>query len=413
MLLQHAEAWAGARHCSLTNNRSFELDDVPSVTGAIPRELDGLYLHLAPSVELETRGRPVLHALRLRGGQAVWYRRRRLVRGRGSADEAEGTVATFRPTLFDHAGHILALVGGRPALEIDRECRVVGPFSFGGHLTDALHPRSVIVSALGDCHLLTDAASPRHFVFERGGRMRSQRRVLVDSQNIIDFGATANQLLLIANEGGQLVVTSLPTRKAPLRRWAVGTLKRNTAVYVVNAFEEDDVAQLDVIEYAESPARSGARLARWTLANDRRHAERSELLQVPASVQFASIDPNRVGRKHQLLVRATASAVNDAGSSELAIHDLCSGETQSYALGFGRSLSRPVHVPRDPARVELDGWLFVVIYDAVHDASDAAIFDVRKLSAGPIARVRLPASIPGAGEGLWTADETRGRDGFD
>ena len=120
-----------------------------AVTGELPGHLDGRYLRIGPNPLDDPGdqhhwflGEGMVHGVRLRDGQAQWYRNR-WVRSAGVA-EALGEPVRGTPGGFDfaantnvlvHGGRTLALVeSGPPPYELTHELDTVGPCDFGGTL---------------------------------------------------------------------------------------------------------------------------------------------------------------------------------------------------------------------------------------------------------------------------------------
>lgn len=120
-----------------------------AVTGRLPAHLDGRYLRIGPNPLDDPGdqhhwflGEGMVHGVRLRDGQAQWYRNR-WVR---SADVADALGEPVRGTpgeldfaantnVLQHAGRTLALVeAGAPPYELAHELDTVGPCDFGGTL---------------------------------------------------------------------------------------------------------------------------------------------------------------------------------------------------------------------------------------------------------------------------------------
>jgi all-trans-8'-apo-beta-carotenal 15,15'-oxygenase len=57
-------------------------------------------------------------------------------------------------------------------------------------------------------------------------------------------------------------------------------------------------------------------------------------------------------------------------------------------------MGEPLFVPRPQGQGEDDGWLIGVLYAGDRQCCDVVILDGRDLSAGPVARLRLPHHIP-------------------
>ncbi len=131
--------------------------DLP-VEGALPAELDGLYLRNGSNPRSGSSdhwfvGEGMLHGVRLEAGRALWYRNRyvrtpsfvdaeRNVIGEdGSLDLAAGGPANTH--VIGHAGRILALVEIAHPTQVSAELETVGSHDFGGKLSTGMtaHPK--------------------------------------------------------------------------------------------------------------------------------------------------------------------------------------------------------------------------------------------------------------------------------
>lgn len=81
--------------------------------------------------------------------------------------------------------------------------------------------------------------------------------------------------------------------------------------------------------------------------------------------------------------------------------DLHSGEQQRFEYGENRFGSEPVIALRPGATSEDDGYLLTFVTDMNEDRSECLIMDARDVSAGPIARIFLPARITNGTHACW------------
>jgi carotenoid cleavage dioxygenase-like enzyme len=73
--------------------------------------------------------------------------------------------------------------------------------------------------------------------------------------------------------------------------------------------------------------------------------------------------------------------------------DLETGTEERYAFGEGVFGSETPFAPRRAAGPEDDGYLVTFTTDMVNDRSECLVLDAADITAGPIARVRLPERI--------------------
>ena len=76
-----------------------------------------------------------------------------------------------------------------------------------------------------------------------------------------------------------------------------------------------------------------------------------------------------------------------------------------HAFPEGCVPAEPTFVPAAGADPKSDeGWVMTYVYDANRDASDFVILDASRMSAEPVARVKLPQRVPYGFHGSWIAD---------
>lgn len=190
-----------------------------AVTGTIPRHLDGRYLRNGPNPIAEVdpatyhlfTGDGMVHGVRIRDGQAEWYRNR-WVRGPSvaeslgerpqTANRAAGVgTAGANTNVIGHAGKTLALIeSGLVNYELTDELDTVGPCDFDGTLPGGYtaHPKRDPRS--GELHAVS-------YFFGRGNTVqysvigtdgRARRTVDVEvagSPMMHDFSLTENHVV--------------------------------------------------------------------------------------------------------------------------------------------------------------------------------------------------------------------------
>ena len=140
--------------------------DLP-VRGAIPPELDGLYVRNGANPKSGTSphwffGDGMLHGVRIEKGKAAWYRNR-YVQTRALLEEdaamigedgtADRTIAVANTNVVGHAQRIYALVESSFPTELTPELETLGTRDFDGRLTTAMtaHPKGC--PDTGELHL--------------------------------------------------------------------------------------------------------------------------------------------------------------------------------------------------------------------------------------------------------------------
>jgi carotenoid cleavage dioxygenase-like enzyme len=93
------------------------------------------------------------------------------------------------------------------------------------------------------------------------------------------------------------------------------------------------------------------------------------------------------------------------GTSTIGHVDVETGETESWNHGEKISVHEPQFVPRAPDSPEGDGWLLAILNRLDKGHSELAVFDARKVGAGPVARLHLPVRVRSTFHGSWVPAE--------
>lgn len=174
-----------------------------------------------------------------------------------------------------------------------------------------------------------------------------------------------------------------------------------------NAFERDGQVVLDTICYPEFPSLKGGadytqvdfaavppgQLWRYTI--DLTTNTASSTCLVKRSLEFPTLNPDRVGRPYRYLyVGAAHYPEGNAPLQALLRYDLETGQEQLWSVAPRGFMGEPVFVPRPQAQSEEDGWILVLLYNADRQCSDLVILDGRNLGAPEIARLKLKHHVP-------------------
>ncbi|MEO6152546.1 MAG: carotenoid oxygenase family protein [Croceibacterium sp.] len=88
-------------------------------------------------------------------------------------------------------------------------------------------------------------------------------------------------------------------------------------------------------------------------------------------------------------------------TNSLGRFDLRNGTVESLFAGSHHSLAEIAFAPRNQHSPEGDGWVMAVATDYHENQSELIIGDTEDLSAGPVARIKLPFKAPGQIHGNW------------
>lgn len=421
-----------------------------SVTGDIPRDLNGQLLRIGPNpvaADPATHhwflGNGMVHGVQLREGRAEWYRSR-FVRD----DE---TVTAFdwpavdgpRPptqlgpgvantNIIWHAGQRLALVeGGNAPVVLDVALDTVCRTNFDGTLPGGLSAHPHLDAATGELHAAVYSPMWRHVqhvVIDASGVVTRAVDIPLPGQPMIhDCMITASYFIVldlpvILDEDAMLAGETFPYRWHPEYGARVGLLPRSGAAgdiswhevepcYVfhpMNGYEDaDGNVVLDVARYGRlfaedrhGPGDGIATLDRWVI--DPRKSRVSEARLDDHGQEFPRIADHLTGKPHRYGYCVSTSQGLQLGG--LIKHDLQTGGRETYDEGPDVAFMEAVFVPREGATAEDDGWLMSYAYNRATDSSEVLILAATELAAGPVARIALPRRVPFGFHGNWVPD---------
>lgn len=166
-----------------------------AVTGTIPPHLDGRYLRIGPNpvAEVDPRtynwfmGDGMAHGVRLRDGQAQWYRNRWIrTPAMGGPAASKYTIDSLgaNTNIMAHAGSTLALIeGGVSCYELSDELDTLRAADFDGTLTGGYTAHPLRDPATGELHAVSYffgwGNKVRYTVIGADGRLRRQVDVRV------------------------------------------------------------------------------------------------------------------------------------------------------------------------------------------------------------------------------------------
>lgn len=417
-----------------------------AVEGELPAELDGLYARIGPNPLKPANpatyhwflGDGMVHAIRIKDGRALWYRRRYVRSSSVSAALGEppapgprrGMVDTVNTNIIRHAGRLLAMVESGPnPVELDAELNTIRHSDFDGTLGGAFsaHPHRDPDS--GELHAVCYDARilnrVRYVVVGTDGRVRRSVEVPVRHGPSIHDCAISRRYVVILD----LPVTfsfralldgsSFPYRWNPNHRARVGLLPRDgdardvkwcdvDPCYVFhpcNAFDlPDGRVALDVVVHDRMfhASRNGpdgdlTTFERWTCDPSSGTVAREVIDDRPQ--EFPRFDERLTGKPYRYAYTVNRSGPGEA--SALFKHDLAERRTQLRMFGPGEMAGEFVFVPRRGGSGEDDGWLMGMVTDAARDSASLLLLDAGAIDAPPQAVVRLPHRVPMGFHGNW------------
>jgi carotenoid cleavage oxygenase len=422
------------------------------VTGSLPDWLDGRYLRNGPNpvdTDPETyhwfTGHGMVHGVRLRDGQAQWYRNR-YVRSEAVAQELGETWRggpvhadmDFAPNtnVIGHAGRTFAIVeaGARP-YELDDELGTIGVCDFDGTLPGGYTAHPKRDPQTGELHAVSYfwgwGNKVQYSVIDRNARVRKLVDIettgspMLHDMSLTESFAVIYDLPVVFDLDLAMKGVGLPYRWDDDYPARVGLLPRDGEAtdvqwfdvdqcYVfhpLNAYDEGDRVVIELCRFermfdadvVRGPEGSLPRLDRWTIDPGAGKVIEETIDDRPQ--EFPRVDERVVGRRHRYgytvaLDNATDS-IEFAGGSVLR-HDLVAGTTEAHSFGAGRGPSEFVMVPASTDAAEDDGVLMGYVFDAGRNASDLVVLDARTLDT--VAEVRLPVRVPHGFHGNWISE---------
>ena len=419
--------------------------DLP-VVGELPAELEGRYLRNGPNplsppdpaTHHWFMGDGMVHGVRLRGGQAEWYRNRYVgstsvqsfrgqpdIPGRNWNDSPGGP----NTNVGGFAGTTWAMVeaGGCP-VELTYELDTVGRNDFFGTLPGAFtaHPK---VDG-GEMHAMVYAWAQwmdhvQYVVVGADGTVRRTVDIPMQGMTMLhdmsltsryavvyDFPCTVDFDLAFAGR--------FPFRWNPDHGSRLGLLPRDGdaadlvwvdvpicySFHPMNAYDDADgnvVIDLCVYDRMFDLEIRGpfgddlARLERWVVNPTTRTCSTTVIDAAP--VEFPRHRGSVTAKPYQFGYACSPSA--DAGWPTLK-YDLHSGARIALDHGPGRSSGEPVFVSRQNPTAEDDGWLVTFVHDVPNERAELAVIDAQEMRL--VASVQLPQRVPYGFHGNWVSD---------
>jgi len=427
--------------------------DLP-VIGELPAELNGRYLRNGPNpmgdVDPTTHhwfmGDGMIHGIRLREGEAEWYRNRYV--GSTNVQTLRGEPDIAGPNWNDSphgpntnvggfAGATWAMVeaGGCP-VELTYELDTVGRNDFFGTLPGAFTAHPKIDPDSGEMHAMVYAWGQwldhiQYVVVGVDGRVNRTVDIPLGMTMLHDMSLTGRYAVVydqpVTVDIDLAFAGRFPFRWTPDYGNRIGLLPRDG--------EADDIVWIDIpLGYAFHPLNSYdtpdgkvvidiCNYPRMFDADilgpfgDRALAklERWELDPAARSVSVTVIDdaPNEFPR-HRGSVTAkpyrygycAVPALDQAAGWPTVKHDLQTGERQVFDHGPGRAGGEPVFVARPDGTAEDDGWLVTYVHDLGANSAEFVVLDAADFDRGYVARVPLPQRIPYGFHGNWVSDRS-------
>jgi carotenoid cleavage dioxygenase len=437
------------------------------VTGQIPADLDGRYLRNGPNpaheIDPDTynwfTGDGMVHGIRLRNGNAEWYRNRWVRPVHGSAP-MNGIGANTN--VIGHAGRILALVeGGVGCSELSGDLDTVGPCDFDGTLPGGYTAHPKRDPDTGELHAVSyyfgNGNKVQYSVIDAAGKARRTVDIEVTGSPMMhDLSITEKYVIFydlpVTFDARQAVEVAVPRPlRAPARlvlsalvgrvripgpmlpggarqvsaglfpyRWnprypaRIGVMPREgdnddmrwfdiEPCYVfhpLNAHDDGNTIVLDVVRHDKVFDRDLRAPFESTPVLTRWTVDLGDgkvrsELLDDREQEFPRVDERRTGKKTRY---GYAAALKNGGAALLR-HDLERATTQARSFGVGTEPGEFVFVPRHADAAEDDGVLMGFVYDSTSATTNLVLADAATLDT--VATIHLPVRVPTGFHGNW------------
>jgi carotenoid cleavage dioxygenase len=414
------------------------------VTGTLPAELDGRYVRNGanPLTGLSDHpffGDGMVHGVRLRDGNAEWYRNRYVQTPFMDNPDLDildpsvaldMTVSKANTHVVGHAGQILALEEGHLPYVLDGELETVGPTDFGGALASQFTAHPKVCPVTGEMLAFGySALEPylRYYRVSADGALVQNEPITVNGPTMMhDFNATRNHVVFMdlpavfdleAAMRGEMPIhwdDDYPSRLGVMPRNGTDADVRWFDInpcYVfhpMNSYEDGDKIVLDVARLSHVWRDSmmdfpSPELWRFTIDTASGKVAEEQIDDQPAEFPRVADSvvglPNRYG--YMMAIPEDAGFEDPMNQSGTILkYDREMGDRSEIALGKGHIPGEPVFVPADGATSEDDGYLMTFVYDANTDTSRYVVMDASTMDDSPIATIELPR-IPFGFHGSW------------
>ncbi|MEM6398021.1 MAG: carotenoid oxygenase family protein [Bacteroidota bacterium] len=419
-----------------------------AVEGHIPLELNGLYVRNGPNHVDDVHphhhyfsGHGMVHGVRIRDGQALWYRNR-VVRA-GDAPKVLGEPDPGGPISHEldaspntnvvlFADRLYASIEAGPNLvELGPHLETVSRSTLNGVLEYGYTGHHKIDPDDGDVHAviynMVLGGRAQYVRLDKNGKLLNEVKVpLTGATQIHDMSITKNYVIIfdlnVVFDPSLAKLTTLPITWNGDKPGRVGILPKDGKAedvrwfevepcYVyhpMNAFETDDgKVVVDVSRYRRAAQRdmygplgdTTPTIDRWTFDLLGNTAVAKEDRQVDQPLDFPKISPLVEGRPYRYGYAAIATLLP---SFEGAVKvDHLTGQVEHQDFGGGK-VGEMTFIPRKGAKEEDDGWLVGYVYQPAVNRSRFVILNGKDFSGEPAASVWIPEPyVPIGTHGGW------------
>jgi carotenoid cleavage dioxygenase len=430
----------------LSGNYAAVMDELTehdlAVTGAIPKELDGLYIRNGSNPKSGDTahwffGDGMVHGVRISGGRAEWYRNRfvrttKLESQASAIDTAtimDRKASAANTHVIGHAGRILALEEGHFPYALTGELETIGCEDYDGKLTSAFTAHPKLCPVTGELHFFGYGPLPPYLVYHvldaKGGLCHSaeievpgptmmhdfiittEHAIFMDLPVIFDIQAAARgEIPLRWDEsyGARIGILPRMGTSAEVRWFEIDPCY---VFHPMNAFVEGNKVVCDVGRHAYMWRDSmedfaPSYLYRWTFDLDSGTVTEDQLDDVAHG--FPRVDDRKVGLKNRYGWATASRPGSESGAESPGVivkYDLDKGNSTMHDFGPSSQPGEFVFAESGPSAAEDEGWAMGFVYDMERNASDLVILDASDVAAKPVARIHMPRRVPHGFHGSW------------
>lgn len=411
------------------------------IVGSLPGSLAGLYARNGPNPISGASGHwflgdGMVHAVRIEGGAAKWYRAR-YVQTELLTSEGGGGLGPPSPTrhqantsLLHRNDEILCLSEvGIPYAITRTDLSTIGPQDFGGQLTAGMtaHPKTDPATnelVFFGYDFLTPTC--RYYVLGEDGMFTRESTIELPSPIMMhDFQMTASHIVwldlpIVFDLDLAIAGDSLPFSWKPNNGARIGVMPRSGGevtwfdvdlcfiFHTFNAYNDPqnpNLVVLDAIRYPQMWVTSNNDVFPesewWRYTMNLETGDVKEEKVDERFIEFPKIDARRQGSPNDIAyaLAVTHGERSDVGFDTLVKYDNRTGERVEHVLS-GMQIDEATFVPEGSG--EDEGFLLAYAYELASNKSQLVVFDAGDLEAGPVARVLLPQRVPHGFHGIWS-----------
>ncbi len=415
------------------------------VTGAIPPEIQGLYVRNTPNPKDGKGdhwffGDGMVHGVRLEGGRAAWYRNRwvetpKLDSGLGATDPEvmmDRTASAANTHVIGHAGKILALEEGHFPFEISSELSTLGHLDYDGKLTTAFTAHPKLCAETNELHFFGYGPLPpflTYHVLDAKGDLTHSAEIEVPGPTMMhDFMITRENAIFmdlpVTFDFSKAISGDIPIGWDESYGARIGILPRFGTNDDIRWFEVDPcyvfhpvnahvegskvVCHVGRHEYMWRDSMDDfapSYLYKWTFDMETGAVTEETLDDV--SHAFPRVDERLVGlpaRYGWVVGPRPGGGDGMEAPGVVTKYDLERGGSVTHDFGPHAQPGEFVFVPRTETAAEDDGWAMGYVYDKAEDTSALVILDGGDPAGEPVATVHLPRRVPHGFHGSFIAD---------